>query len=212
MLEQPSCPALILADDKGDKTEKEQQPQEAGDDGEQGGCDSGTSSNGSFDDDNSDLQDNNRSEDLPPTKKRWPSPSCDPTIRCSRKQRLQIADGGVSTMQATQQQFQEIGEEKEQEGHDSDSIGGSQSGSDHDHRDDQDSDDSEGPRPAKQHWPSRSSNDPTSKRSQKQRLQRTHDSCLTSLSKPARADLAIRKELRRPSPLLSDDSDDSEAP
>jgi hypothetical protein len=195
MSEQPSCPALILSDDEDDETEKGQQQQEAGEDREQGARNSDTSSNGDIDDDNNHLQDNNESEGLQPTKQRRPSPSYNPAIRHFNK--------GVSTTRSTQQQHQEIGEEKEQEGR----------GSDNDHRDDQDSDDSEGPRPTKRHRPSPSSSDPTSTRSRKQRLQRPHDSRLTSPPKLANADLVpVRKETQQPSPLASNDSDDSEAP
>jgi hypothetical protein len=159
MSEQPSCPAPILADDKDDETEKGRQQQEAGEDREQGGCDSDTSSNGDVDDEKSYLQDNDKSKGLPPAKQRQSSLSCEPAIRRSRKQRLQHFDEGVSTMRSPQQQHhQEMGEEKDQEGHDS------CTGTARDHRDDQDSDDSEDPRPAKRRRPSPSYSDLTSKR------------------------------------------------
>ena len=73
MSEQPSCPALILADNKDDETDKGQEQQEAREDGEQGGCDSDTSSNGDVDDE--------ESEGLPPAKQRRSSLSCEPAIR-----------------------------------------------------------------------------------------------------------------------------------
>jgi hypothetical protein len=182
--EQPSYPALILADDKGDETEKEQQPQGTREDGEQGSCDSDTSSNGDVDDEESYPQDSDQNEGLPPA------------IRRSRKLRFQHFDDGVSTTRSLQQQHQEIGEEKDQEGHDSDSIGDSHSGSDHsrsdhDQKDDQDSDDSEGPRPAKRRRPSPSNSDPTSNRSQKRRLQQPSERRSRSPSKLGRSYKAL---------------------
>ena len=72
-------------------------------------------------------------------------------------------------MQSPQQQQQEMGEEKGQEGHDS------CSGTAHVHRDDQDSDDSEDPRSAKRRRPSPSHSDPTSKRHTRER--HVHQPC-----------------------------------
>jgi hypothetical protein len=176
MVEQPSCAALILSDNEDDETKKGQQQQETGEDKEQGACSSDTSSNSDVDDNDNRLQDNDKSKGLQPTKQRRLSPSCDPAIRRGRKHRLQHFDKGVSTIQTTQQQYQEICQEKEQERHESNNIGSGRSGSDYDHKDDQDSDNSEGPRPAKRRWLSLSSSDPT----RRQRLQRPHDSDPTS--------------------------------
>jgi len=169
MSEQPSCPAPILADNKDDETDKGQQQQEAGEDGEQGGCDSDTSSNGDVDDEERYLQDNDKGEGLPPAKQRRSSLSCEPAIRRGRKRCLQHFDEGVSSMRSLQLQHQKMGEEKDQEGHDS------CSGTAHDHRDDQDSDDSEDPRPAKRRRPSPSYSDLTSKRHTRER--HVHQPC-----------------------------------
>ncbi|KAI9764750.1 MAG: hypothetical protein M1835_007513 [Candelina submexicana] len=161
MLEQPSCPALILSDDEDYETQKCQQQQELGEDGEQGACGSDTSSNGDADDEDNHLQDNNGSEGLQSIKQHQLSPSYNPVIRPSRKRRLQHIDRGVSTTRPAQQQHQEIAEEKEQEGYNSN----------HDHSDDQDSDDSSGPRPAKRCRMSPSSDNLTTKPSREQHLQ-----------------------------------------
>jgi hypothetical protein len=129
MSEQPSCPALILSHNEDNETEKRQQQQEAGEDREQGACNSDTSSNSNVDDNDKHLQDNDKNEGLQPTKQRWLSLSCNPAI----------------------------------------------------------------------------------KHSCKQRLQRPHYSCSTKLSKLARADLvSVQKETQQPSPLVSDNSDNSD--
>jgi hypothetical protein len=50
MLEQLSCPALILLHNKDDETEKGQQQQEVGEDKEKEACNSDISSNSDIDD------------------------------------------------------------------------------------------------------------------------------------------------------------------
>jgi hypothetical protein len=165
MSEQLSCPALVLLRDEDDETEKGQQQQEAGEDREKEACNSDTSSNGDIDDDRTPLRDNNESKGLPLAKQRQLSPSCDPAIRSSCKRRPQHSDDGISTIQPTQQQHQEIYREKE---------------SDHDHRDDQDGNNSEAPRPAKRRRLSPSSSNLT----RRQRLQRPHVNDPTSKRTP----------------------------
>lgn len=159
MSEQPSCPALILSHDEDDKTEKGQQQQEAGEDREQGACNSDTSSNGDVDNDDNHLQDNDKNEGLQPTK-RWLSPSCDPAIRRSRKRRLQRPHHSCSTKPSKLARADLVSVQKE-----------TQQPSPLVSDDSDDSDRSEAPRPAKRRRPSLSNNDPTSNGSQKWRLQ-----------------------------------------
>jgi hypothetical protein len=113
------------------------------------------------------------------------SPSCDPAIRSGCKRRLQHFDESVSTIRPTQQRNQEIGNEKEQEAHNSDSVYSNCSCSD------QDSNDCKGPLPVKRRRPPPSSSHPTSKCSRKRRLQRPHISSLISWSKQAKAGLVL---------------------
>lgn len=91
MLEQPSCPSLILSDDKDNEAHKGQQQQEAGEDREQGVHNSDMSNSRSGSDyDHRDDQDSDDSEGPRPTKRRRPLPSSnDPTSTRSRKQHLQ---------------------------------------------------------------------------------------------------------------------------
>jgi hypothetical protein len=83
----------------------------------------------------------------------------------------------------------------------------------HDHRDDYDSNDSEGPRPAKRRRPYPSFSHLISKRTRKRRHQRHFNSRSRGPSKLAGPyPKSVQTEPQQPSPLISDDSDDSEAP
>jgi hypothetical protein len=75
------------------------------------------------------------------------------------------------------------------------------------------SNNSEGPIPIKRRRPSPSSSHPTPKSGRTQRLQQPDTRSLISQSSPVKAGLVLaEKELQRPSLLLYDSSDDSEAP
>jgi hypothetical protein len=167
MLKQPSCSALILSNNKDDETEKGQQQQESEEDREQGACNSDTSSNGDVDNNNNHLQDNDESEGLYPTEQRRLSPSCDPAIRRSHKQRLQRPHHNCLTNPSKLAGADPVPVRKETQ-QSSPSVSNN-------------SDDSKAPRPAKRHRPSLSNNNLTQNRSQRRRLQRPSESCSRSL-------------------------------
>src|SRR5450432_2863030 len=68
-----------------------------------------------------DNQDSDESKGLQPTKQ---SSSCNPATRRSHKRRLQYVDKSILAIKSTQNRNQAIGEEKEQEAYDSDSVYG----------------------------------------------------------------------------------------
>jgi hypothetical protein len=159
-----------------------------------------------------------------------PSSSCDPSLHPHDQSleglAIQQDDGCISCEMSEQpscpalilshdeddktekgQQQQEAEEDREQEACNSDTSSNGDVDDDNNHL--QDNSENEGLQPT-QRWLS-PSHDPAIRHSHKRRPQQPHHSYSTNLSKLARADLVLaQKETQQPSPLVSDDSDNSD--